>query len=293
MSYFLTLISSQKNKPLSIVHLEKMEGLLDELGISFNKAKWLTPHKAADIGIDNLPTTEQMQSIRHHLQNDKIDALATAAENREKKLLIADMDSTIVQEETLDELAAHSGIKDQIAAITARAMNGEINFKQALRERVGLLKDLPVSALQETLDKTNLMPGAIEFVQTMKQNGAHCILVSGGFLFFTSAIAKMTGFDENFGNNLIIENDRLTGSVAEPILDGDSKERILREKLNELDLKPNDVLAIGDGNNDRHMIALAGLGIGYYPKPVLAKTTINHIIHGDLTAALHAQGFEI
>ena len=170
-------------------------------------------------------------------------------------------------------------------------MRGELDFPQALRERVALLRGLPESAVQKTLAETELNPGAAAFVQVMKKNGATCVLVSGGFTLFTGAFAQKAGFDRHHGNLLQLEEGVLTGKVGEPILDKDSKVAFLQQYRDELGLKPEDVLAIGDGANDLPMLQMAGLGIGYHPKPLLEESLDNCIIHGDLTAALYAQGY--
>lgn len=292
MVFIITLVAS--NKPLTIGHLAETEGYIQDNGIALaGKPVWLDKNKAADIPFSGHPGLDHIKALRNRLHDDAIDVFITPAENRRKKLLIADMDSTIVSSETLDELAAHAGIKDKIAPITERAMRGEIDFKTALRERVAFLKDLPESALQETLRKTHLNPGAESLTISMKQYGATCVLVSGGFTFFTAAIAEQAGFDRHHGNLLHIENGRLTGEVGEPILDKDSKVEFLSYYRDENMLQNEDVLAIGDGANDLPMLLKAGLGIGYHPKPLIADTVDNCIMHGDLTAALYAQGFRL
>ncbi len=251
---------------------------------------WLTAGTAADIALTARPPFAAIQNLRAALAIERIDVFVTAAKNRRKKLLIADMDSTIVAGETLDELAAHAGLKDKIAVITARAMNGELDFKDALRERVALLEGLPESAVAQTLAATHPNPGAEIFVQTMKQNAATCVLVSGGFTLFTAAFSKSCGFDFHHGNTLEIENGVLTGRVTEPILDKDSKVDFLQHYVTENNLTTDDVLAIGDGANDLPMLRLAGLGIGYHAKPVVQNEIENCVVHGDLSTALYAQG---
>lgn len=209
---------------------------------------------------------------------------------RKIDLFIADMDSTIVQEETLDELAAHAGIKDKVAEITRRAMNGELDFHAAIRERVGLLKGLPETALHETLAKTTLTKGAKELVGTLKSQGATCVLVSGGFTFFTGAIAEICGFHHHHGNTLIIENSHLTGEVGEPILDKNSKLEFLNHYVEKLGTQMQNTITIGDGANDLPMLLAAqnggGLGIGFCAKPVVAEQLQTNIATPDLGEVL-------
>ncbi len=232
-----------------------------------------------------------LMQIREMLAADKIDLFINPAEGRRKKLLLADMDSTIVEGETLDDMAAFAGIKDQIAAITARAMNGELDFHAALKERVGLLKGLPTEALQKTLDHTVVNPGARTLVHTMRKQGATCVLVSGGFTFFTGAIAEKVGFDHNHGNTLGIDGEQLSGAVIPPILDKFAKVEFLDLYTGNLDINASEVMTIGDGANDLPMLKKAGLGVGYHAKPSVAAELKNLIIYGDLAAALYAQGY--
>ncbi|HEU4837818.1 MAG TPA: phosphoserine phosphatase SerB [Micavibrio sp.] len=291
MSHVMTLVASTGN--LSIAHLEKLEKFVEDHGIGLiGKPSWLDPHIAADMPVQNAVTIEQMKALRALFAEDRIDILCVEAEHRQKKLLLADMDSTIVETETLDELAGKAGIKDRIAAITARAMNGELDFKSALRERVGLLKGLPLSALQETLDETDFCEGAEHLIRTMRKNGAICVLVSGGFTFFTGAVAQKAGFHHHHGNTLDDDGAMLLGTVSGDILDKNSKLSYLKSYTQELGLDLNQTLAIGDGANDLPMLASAGLGIGYRPKPILAETLLNILQFADLRGVLYAQGFK-
>ncbi|MEN0001804.1 MAG: phosphoserine phosphatase SerB [Pseudomonadota bacterium] len=214
-------------------------------------------------------------------------------ENRRKALLLADMDSTMIRQECIDELAAEIGVKDHVAAITKRAMNGEIEFEAALRERVGLLKGLPVSVIDKVIaTRIELMPGGPELVRTMRKHGAHCALVSGGFTDFTSRIAEIIGFHENRANQLLQENGLLTGTVAEPILGKQAKLDTMHRLCERLNLTAEDVLAVGDGANDLAMIEAAGLGVALHAKPTVAARADARINHGDLTALLYLQGYE-
>jgi len=252
---------------------------------------WLAPGKAADIAFDGLSEAEAARRAREVLNDAAVDLVGQAAAGRRKKLLVADMDSTMVIGETLDELAAHAGLKEQIAEITARAMNGEIDFKGALRERVGLLAGLAASALDETYRHLELMPGAATLVATMKAHGAKTVLVSGGFDFFTSRVRERCGFDEDRANRLEMADGKLTGQVLDPILDRDAKLAYLRDFAGLLGLARHETLAVGDGANDLDMIRAAGLGVAYHAKPVVAGEARFRVDHGDLTALLYAQGY--
>ena len=227
-------------------------------------------------------------------QDYNIDFIIQLAGNRRKKLLIADMESTIITCECLDELAELVGIRDKIAAITARAMNGELDFEAALRERVGLLKGLPESALQRVMDeKVRLMPGAKQLLSTMKKQGAYCMLVSGGFDFYASRVADMLGFDEWRANKLEIIDGKLTGNVIAPVLGKEAKLEALNGACKKLGLTLEDALAVGDGANDLPMLLAAGLGIAYHAKPHVRAQAKHKIDHADLRALLWAQGYKI
>mgnify|MGYP001557719856 FL=1 len=220
-----------------------------------------------------------------------VNVLPTA--NRRKQLLIADMDSTIIACECLDELADMAGIKPRIAAITARAMNGEIAFEPALRERVALLKGLPLAALEQAYaERVRLNAGAATLVATMRRHGAHTVLVSGGFTFFSERVTREAGFHEHRANTLLHDGEVLTGEVAEPILGRDAKLKALEETARKLGIGPDAVLAVGDGANDLAMIARAGLGVAFRAKPIVADAAAASIAHGDLTALLYLQGIK-
>lgn len=291
MDFTLTLVAS--DKPLSARYLATVENFADTQGLLITgEPSWLEPNKAADIPLAECLNMEQMQALRENLAEDKIDVFCTRTSNRRKKLLIADMDSTIVTTETLDELAAEAGIKDKISVITERAMRGELDFKGALKERVGLLKGLSADSLARTLESTKISEGAEVMVTTMRQNGAVCILVSGGFTYFTGAIASQLGFTGHHGNTLHIEDNQLAGTVGEPILDKDSKLSFLKLYCEELEIDISDTVAIGDGANDLPMLQAAGLGIGYRPKPLLEESLLNCIRFTDLSSVLYVQGYK-
>ncbi|MCB9982985.1 MAG: phosphoserine phosphatase SerB [Rhodospirillales bacterium] len=292
MSTVLTLVASNVRRPLRDEHTREIIKILGAYNVKPTcQPVWIKPGKAAEIGITDNASKPLLMHLRDFLEKDAIDVFITPIEKRRKKLLLADMDSTIVSGETLDDLAEHAGIKEQIADITARAMNGELDFHAALNERVGLLKGLSTEALDKTLAAMTINPGAQTLIQTMRKNGAHCVLVSGGFTFFTDAVAKQVGFQGHHGNVLEIKDGALTGRVKPPILDKHAKVECLRTYMDRFNLKPEDCLTIGDGANDIPMLKMAGLGVGYKPKPAVADEIDNLIIHGDLDAALYAQGF--
>jgi len=227
------------------------------------------------------------------IERAPVDVAVVAVEGRRKRLLIADMDSTMIEQECLDELAAGLGLKDKVAAITERAMRGEIEFEPALRERVALLKGLPAAeTIADVLDhRITLTPGGLALVATMRANGAYAALVSGGFTAFTEVVAAKLGFDENRANLLEIEADLLAGRVVEPILGRDAKLAALNDLIKAKGLDRADTLAVGDGANDLAMLGGAGLGVAYRAKPAVAEAAHVRIDHGDLSALLYLQGY--
>lgn len=211
--------------------------------------------------------------------------------SRRKKLLVADMESTIIEQECLDELAGFAGIQQQISGITARAMRGELDFAAALKERVGLLEGLDATLLDQVYDRVTLMPGAETLVHTMRSHGATCALVSGGFTFFTQRIAKRLGFNLHRANTLDVADGKLAGTVAAPILGREAKLQTLQELTKAGGMQLSETIAVGDGANDLAMIEAAGLGVAFRAKPILAQRAATSIVHGDLTALLYLQGF--
>ena len=248
----------------------------------------LSPGEAADIPTEKAP---DMQRVRAALGTRPIDAIAMSKRGRRKGLLIADMDSTIVTGETLDELADFAGLKEKIAAITRASMNGEIDFAEALRQRVGMLKGLKLDALEKTWARVRLTPGAQELVRTMAAHNAFTALVSGGFTWFTGRVAALVGFDIHRANTLLDDGAALTGMVGEPIVDRDTKLATLRELAAERKLRMAATLAVGDGANDLAMLREAGLGIAFHAKPIVAAEARARVDHADLRALLFAQGY--
>jgi phosphoserine phosphatase len=246
---------------------------------------------ALDLLVDG-PPVETHQAVKAAVGELPVDFAVQPVENRKKRLLIADMDSTIINVECLDELADFAGVKDKVSEITERAMRGELAFEGALRERVGMLKGLSVDALQTCYDdRVKLNPGARTLVRTMAEHGARCALVSGGFTFFTSRVAEAAGFHLNRANTLIEADGKLTGTVGDPILGKEAKLAALQEETAALGLTPADALAVGDGANDLAMIEVAGLGVAYRAKPIVASQAHAKVDHADLTALLYFQGY--
>jgi phosphoserine phosphatase len=248
----------------------------------------LSEGEAVDIA---LAGPADMASVRAAIGPAAVDAIAVPAAGRRKRLLVADMDSTIVTSETLDELAAYAGAGEAVAAITARSMNGEIDFATALRERVAMLRGLTLEALARTWAATRLTGGARELVATMRAHGARTALVSGGFTYFTGRVAAEIGFDLHRANVLHDDGAHLTGTVGQPILDRDAKLTTLRALAAERGLPMEATLAVGDGANDLAMLAQAGLGVAFHARPVVAAAARARVEHADLRALLFAQGY--
>jgi phosphoserine phosphatase len=256
---------------------------------------WLADGLAADIPFHPETDTDP-RALADRLREALglgIDVVVQPAAGRRKKLFLADMDSTMIGQECIDELAAFVGLKEHVARITERAMRGEIAFEPALRERVALLKGLPVSVVDEVIDKRIApTPGGRTLVATMRANGAHTCLVSGGFTLFTARIATMIGFDEARGNRLVVEGERLAGTVEEPVFGRDAKLAALRDLRGRFGLAREETLVAGDGANDLGMILEAGLGVAYHAKPKVAEAAAARIDHADLAALLYVQGYK-
>ena len=250
---------------------------------------WLADGVACDIPV---PSPAGNAALSKALSDMPVDFAIQRQEGRRKKMLIADMDSTMIEQECIDELAGMIGLKDKVAAITARAMNGEIAFEPALRERVALLKGLPVSVVKKVIDeKITLMPGGRELVRTMKRNGAYTALVSGGFTAFTGPVAAKIGFDENQANALLFEKGEFTGKVGEPILGKEAKLSALNGIAARLGITAMEAIAVGDGANDLLMLQAAGAGVALHAKPSVAAQAKIRLDFSDLTGLLYLQGY--
>ena len=281
MSFMVSLIAAPGALPPSLA-----AHIAERLGTG--PASILSPGEAAELAC---PTKPDPVAVTEALDGAPIDVAITPAVNRRKRVLVADMDSTIVIGETLDELAVFAGVGEAVTAITTRSMNGELDFAAALHERVALLKGLSLDALERTWAGVHLSPGARTLVQTMRINKAVTALVSGGFTFFTSRVAGLCGFDVHRANTLLNDGKALLGKVSEPVLDREAKLRTMKDLANDAGLSVQDCLAVGDGANDLAMIGAAGLGVAYHAKPLVAAAAQVRLAHTDLRALLFIQGY--
>ncbi|WP_368517570.1 phosphoserine phosphatase SerB [Rhizobium sp.] len=288
MAFVATLIANPSNPVLVPAIAEEAADAVKASGLY-----WLADGIACDIALRDGTDIEAAEAnILAVIGSEPIDLVIQQAETRRKKLLIADMDSTMIGQECIDELAAEVGLKEKVADITARAMNGEIAFEPALRERVALLKGLPLSVVDEVIAKRiTLTPGGPELIATMKAKGYYAALLSGGFTVFTSKIGATLGFDENRANVLLEEKGLLTGLVEEPILGKQAKVDALNDIAEKLGISADDAIAVGDGANDLGMLQLAGSGVALHAKPTVSAQARMRIDHGDLTALLYIQGY--
>ena len=289
MSHIATLISNPAKPAVTDAAIAAVHAALPAAG----KPVWLAPGIAVDVpfSVGNADLRPLAGTVREKLAPAHIDVVLQPAEGRRKRLYLTDMDSTVIDQECIDELADFVAMKPRIAEITERAMRGEIEFEPALRERVALLKNLPVTVIGEVIEKRiTLTPGAKTLVATMRANGAYTCLVSGGFTQFTEKIAAALGFDEQRGNMLTIEDGKITG-VAEPIQGREAKLQTLKDLVARLKLRDRETLVSGDGANDLPMLEAAGMGVAFRAKPVVAMAAHARIDHGDLTALLYLQGY--
>ena len=291
----VTLIAPAGGKPLSAGTVETARAALIDASAAVSETLWLAADEACDLAVDGLTPAQADAVMAPFARTHGLDQFSQAgppdAPERRKRLLVADMDSTIVTSETLDELSDHAGIKDAIAAITARAMNGELGFEEALRERVGMIAGLSADAMQECWAGVEYTPGARELVGTMRAHGGYCVLVSGGFDFFTARVAGEIGFHEEQANRLEIAGNKVTGTVLDPIVGREAKLAALERHAERLGITPDLAIAVGDGANDLQMIQAAGLGVAFHAKPVVAADAKARVERGDLSALLFAQGY--
>lgn len=287
-SLVATLIASPAN-PALVSSL----GIKASAAVNATGLYWLADGIACDLALRDGSDAQEIEAVlRKSLDGAPIDVVVQPQETRRKKLLIADMDSTMIAQECIDELAEEAGLRDKVATITARAMNGEIEFEPALRERVALLKGLPYSVIDRVIaTRITLTPGGVELVRTMKKHGAYTALVSGGFTVFTQRIAEMIGFNENRANILIDDGTHLTGEVREPILGREAKVERLLAIADKLGITSEDAIAVGDGANDLGMLQEAGTGVALHAKPSVAAQAKVKIDYGDLSALLYIQGY--
>jgi phosphoserine phosphatase len=291
MDNVLTLVGDPAAAPLGDADARNAATAIVERGGVAGTADWLAPGIACDIPFDGVTPQDAHAAVRAALAGDPVDIVAQKSPGRRKRLLVADMESTIIENEMLDELAAACGIGEAIADITARAMAGELDFEGAIRARVDMLKGLDANALEDALAAIRITAGAATLVATMRANGAYCALVSGGFLYFTRWVRQRLGFDYDQANRLEIVDGKLAGTVTEPILGRDAKREALLRLSAERALSPQDAITVGDGANDLAMLEAAGLGIAFRAKPIVAERARARIDHGDLTALLYLQGY--
>lgn len=288
----LTLTANPQKAALPEALCAQVAQNLKQQGALILSEDWLAAGEAYDIIFSKFTPEHAEVLARQIVADAPIDIFAQEASSRKKRLLITDMDSTIITCECIDELADFAGLKPQVSAITERAMNGELDFADALNARVALLAGMPESTLQEVYDqRVRLMGGAKELVATMRSDGAQCVLVSGGFTFFTERVRMQAGFHRDYSNLLEIKNGQLTGKVTPPILDKHAKLKTLMEESAKLNIPAGEVLAVGDGANDLPMLLAAGLGVAYHAKPSVQAAARHRINHCDLTALLFAQGY--
>ncbi|WP_296344218.1 phosphoserine phosphatase SerB [Reyranella sp.] len=282
MKNVLVLISDPARPALDASVLDAAADALRAAGATVGTPDWLAAGIACDLPFEGTAASVTVPGV---------DVVALPAAGRRKKLLVADMESTMIHNEMLDELADFLGLREKIAGITARAMNGEIDFAGALTERVGLLKGLPVAKLDEAATRIRYMPGGATLLATMKKHGAHCALVSGGFTYFTEMVRQSLGFDFDAANILKHDGKTLTGTVEPPILGKEAKLAALQRLAAEQGVTPAEAVTVGDGANDLPMLQAAGLGVAFHAKPTVAAQVDARIDHGDLTALLYLQGY--
>ena len=286
----MKLLFLASSRPLTQADVQSIEQFLIHQNLpTLGQPVWIRPGKAAKLVTGASPSLDQVKALRDFLARWEVDVLCIKDDQPAIKLLLADMDCTIVTFETLDEIGAAAGVGQQVARITERTMNGSLNFSESLMQRVALLKGLPESAIKKILDETQLSQGAPQFIGAFREAGAKAVLVSGGFTYFTSVIAPRCGFDAHHANTLHFVDGHLDGTVVPPILDREAKLTYLDKYARDLGINLSQTLTIGDGANDLLMLHAAGIGIGYRPKPVVEAATINVLKYasmGDLPLLL-------
>lgn len=293
MNSILTLIAAPDKANLEPSLVERARDGLTTAGATLSDdAMWLADHIACDLGFSGARLDAARQAVISALGAAPIDVVVQPASNRRKSILVADMDSTIITVETVDLLAERAGVGAKVSEITARSMRGELDFTASLRARVAMLAGLEAAVLEDIRDTAlTLTPGARTLVATMRANGAHTVLVSGGFTIFTAAIARRVGFDADQGNRLRITGGRLDGTLVDPVINRGGKRTALAAIAKARGASRSETMAIGDGANDLDMLEFAGLGVAFRAKPIVANSAPARIDHGDLTAALYIQGY--
>ena len=292
MTNVLTLIADPCARGLDDSMIDGARAALDAVGAApAEAAAWLAPGIACDLAFVGGDGAGVQAAVRERLAGAAVDAVAQAIAGRRKRLLVADMESTVIANEFIDEIAAAAGIGDRVAAITAGVVGGELEFAAALVERVAMLAGLPAEALERAYETMTVLPGARALVATMRAHGAHAALVSGGFTCFSTRVRAHLGFDSDCANTLEIAGRRLTGRVVPPIVDRAAKRARLDALCAEFALARADTIAVGDGANDLDMLAAAGMGVAFRAKPIVAAAARGRVEHGDLTALLYIQGY--
>ena len=292
MTHVITLIGDPNIAPLAPAVIDAARSAISASGGKTGDVDWLSDGKACDLPTETIDPRAAVLAVQAAMEGLPIDVVGQEIKHRRKKLLVADMDSTIIQQECIDEIADFVGCRAEVAEITERAMRGEMDFPEAVRERAHMFAGLDAEVLERAYrERITLTPGAESLVRVMRKSGAVTALVSGGFTEFTSRVATRTGFDHHHGNELEIKAGKLTGKAIEPIKGGESKVQLLEHYCRELGITAAQTLAVGDGANDIPMIKIAGLGVAFHGKPSVTAVADAHIKFGDLTALLFVQGF--